>query len=52
MGLREWTKNKLTLQYQKIRVFMDRYVVDVKQDGKSVPDLVESIMKRSGLVKE
>ena len=29
-----------------------KYVEDVKQDEKSVPDLVESIMKAPGLVKE
>ena len=30
----------------------EKYHEDVKQDEKSVPDLVESIMKGSGLVKE
>ena len=31
---------------------MEKYIEDVKQDERSVPDLVESIMKGSGLVKE
>ena len=31
---------------------MEKYVEDVKQDEKHVPDLVESIMKGTGLVKE
>ena len=29
-----------------------KYIEDVKQDEKDVPDLVESIMKGSGIVKE
>ena len=32
--------------------FIEKYVEDVKQEEKDVPDLVESIMKGSGLVKE
>ena len=31
---------------------MEKYAEDIKQDEKSVPDLVESIMKQSGLAKE
>ena len=44
-------KNKL---YRGKRHFfvIEKYVEDVKQDEKHVPDLLESIMKGSGLVKE
>ena len=31
---------------------MEKYVEDVKQDEKNEPDLLESIMKAPGLVKE
>ena len=31
---------------------MEKYIEDLKQEEKDVPDLVESIMKGSGLVKE
>ena len=31
---------------------MEKYIEDVKQDEKHVPDLLESIMKAPGLVKE
>ena len=31
---------------------IEKYVEDVKQDGKSVPDLLDPIMKAPGLVKE
>ena len=31
---------------------MEKYIENVKQEEKDVPDLVESIMKGSGLVKE
>ena len=57
MGWRGWTwcvrehKNKLTLR--KIHCFViEKYVEDVKQGEKHVPDLLESIMKAPGLVKE
>ena len=45
------TQRKL---YQRKRYFLGvkRYVEDVKQDEKSIPDLLESIMKGSGPVKE
>ena len=44
-------KKKLTLR--KIHVFiLEKYVEDVKQDEKHVPDLLEAIMKAPGLVKE
>ena len=36
---------------QKICFFVEKIVEDVKQDENSVPDLLESIMKPSGLVK-
>ena len=38
------TKTKLTLRKRHFSV-IEKYVEDVKQDEKSVPDLVESIMK-------
>ena len=38
---------------KKKTVFViEKYIEDVKQKEKDVPDLVESIMKGSGLVKE
>ena len=39
---------------KKIRTFfvMEKYVEDAKQEKKDVPDLLEAIMKGSGLVKE
>ena len=57
MGWRGWTpvgrdtKRKLTLR--KIHFFViEKYVEDVKQDEKSSPDLVESIMRPTDPVKE
>ena len=44
-------KNKLTLRTKHCFV-IEKYVEDVKQDEKHVPDLVELIMKAPGLVKE
>ena len=44
-------KSKLTLRKRHFFV-MEKYVEDVKQKEKDVLDLVESIMKGSGLVKE
>ena len=41
------------IRLRKKNVFvMEKYVEDVKQDEKHVPDLLEAIMKGSGLVKE
>ena len=57
MGWRGWTpvgtdiKRKLTLGKRHFFV-IEEYVEDVKQGEESVPDLVESIMKGSGLAKE
>ena len=57
MGWRGWTpvggdiKSKLTLRQIYFSV-IEKYVEDVKQDEKSVPDLVESMMKVSGLGEE
>merc|ERR1711965_739649 len=57
MGLRGWTwcvhghKNKLTLSKTYFFV-IEKYVEDVKQDEKHVPDLLESIMRPTCLVKE
>ena len=45
------TKRKLYLRKTHF-VVKEKYVEDVKQDEKSVPDVLESIMKPSGLVKE
>ena len=57
MGWRGWTwcvrghKNKLTLR--KIYFFViENYIEDVKQDEKSVPDLLEAIMRPTDPVKE
>ena len=57
MGWRGWAAgghtHKKELYLRKIHAFViDKYVEDVKQDEKSVPDPVESIMKAPGLVKE
>ena len=57
MGWRGWTpwlaltKRKLSLGKRYFFV-IEKYIEDVKQKEKDVPDLVESIMKGSGLVKE
>ena len=57
MGWRGWNrcvrghKNKLTLRKRHFLV-IEKYVEDVKQNEKDVPDLLEPIMKGSGLVKE
>ena len=45
------TKRKLTLRTRHFLV-IEKYVEDVKQDEKDVPDLLEPVMKGSGLVKE
>ena len=45
------TKRKLTLRKSNFFV-IEKHVEDVKQDEKDVSDLLESIMKPSGLVKE
>ena len=45
------TKRKLTVRTIHYLV-MEKYMEDVKQDEKHVPDLLEPIMKGSGLVKE
>ena len=44
-------KRKLT-QWKRHFFVIEKYVEDVKQDEKSVPDLVESIIEAPGLVKE
>ena len=44
-------KRNLSLRKKQCLV-IEKYVEDVKQDEKSVPDLVESTMKGSGLVGE
>ena len=57
VGLREWTrcvpghKNMLTLSKRHVFV-IEKYVEDAKQDEKHVPDLLESIMRPTCLVKE
>ena len=43
--------NKLTIRIIHIFV-IEKYVEDVKQEEKDIPDLLESIMKGSGIVKE
>ena len=57
MGWKEWKwcvrghKNKLTLR--KIHVFfIEKSIEDVKQEEEHVPDLLESIMRPTCLVKE
>ena len=45
------TKNKLTLRKRHVFV-IEKYVEDVTQDEKHVPDLLESIMKPNDPVKE
>ena len=42
---------KLTLRKRYVFV-IEKYIEDAKQEEKDVPDLVESIMKGSGLAKE
>ena len=44
-------KKKLYLRKRQ-SVVIEKYIEDAKQDQKVAPDLVESIMKGSGLVKE
>ena len=57
MGWRGWasgdaeTKRKLCPRKRHFFV-IEKYIEDVKQKEKDVPDLVESITKGSGLVKE
>ena len=57
MGWRRWTwcvwghKNKLTLRKTYFFV-IEKYIGDVKQDEKHVPDLLEAIMRPTCLVKE
>ena len=53
-GGRRWdtdTKKKLSLRKRDFFV-IEKYIEDVKQDEKHVPDLLEAIMKAPGLVKE
>ena len=57
MDLREWKRCVLTqkkrLTLSKRHVFViEKYVEDVKQDEKHVPDLLESIIQPPGPVKE
>ena len=57
MGWRGWTvraythKKKLILRKRHFFV-REKYIEDVKQDDKDVRDLLESMMKAPGLVKE
>ena len=44
-------KDKLTLSKRYFFV-IEKYVEDVKQDGRHVPELLEAIMRGSGLTKE
>ena len=39
-------------RHQKHIFVIEKYVEDVKQDEKHVPDLLEAIVRRLGLVKE
>ena len=51
MGTRH--KGKLYLRKKQFFVILvEKYLEDAKQDEKRVPDLLESIMKAPGLVKE
>ena len=45
------TKNKLTLR-KNVFFVIEKHIEDVKQGQKIAPDLLESIMKPTGLVKE
>ena len=45
------TKRELTLRKRNVFV-IKKYVEDVKQDEKHVPDLLEAMMRPPGLVKE
>ena len=57
MGWRGWTsgdddtKRKLYLRKRHFFV-MEKYIEDVRQEEKDVPDLLESIMRPTCLVKE
>ena len=57
MGWRGWTvraythKKKLTLR-QRLFFDIEKYVKDVKQNEKHVPDLLEAIMRPAFFVKE
>ena len=46
------TKRKVTLRKRHVFVIEQKYIEDITQDEKSVPDVVESMMKPSGLVKD
>ena len=46
------TKRKLYLRKNKRVFFVIKYVEDVKQDEKHVPDLLESIMRPTDPVQE
>ena len=50
-GVSRDTKSKLTLRKSNFFV-IEKSIEDVKQDEKDVPDLVESIMRPTCLVKE
>ena len=59
MGLREWTwcvpRHKNMLALSKTYFFVndiEKYVEDVKQDEKHVPDLLEPIMRPTCLLKD
>ena len=57
MGWRGWTsgdaETKRKLYLRKSQFFViEKYVEDVKQEEKDVPDLLESIMRPTCLVKE
>ena len=57
MGWMEWTlvrwdiKRKFTLRKGNFFVIA-KHIEEVKQDGKSVPDLLEAMMGSPGLAKE
>ena len=52
-GMESVCPRQTTVTLSKTPVFViDKYVEDVKQDEKHVPDLLESMMRPPGLVKE
>ena len=56
LDLREWKRCVPTKKHKTISqiqfFLMEKYVEDVRQDEKHVPDLLESIMKPKDLVKD
>ena len=51
-GFFQFCSTNICVMISTLVFVIEKYSEDVKQDEKHVPDLLESIMKGSGLVKE